>query len=605
MSLARAVSLSVAVLALAQGALTQGALAQGAPATKFTIKVENISNGEVLKLSNGKTAPFVSAPVLWAVHTGSTNPIFVAGQADAGKGLETLAETGNPAPLAKSLNGATGVVAVGADDRPVGSDAGGPIPPGKGYQFEVTAAPGQTLSLATRDRDGAKVVLKTLVKGSGGLGTLGREFELIRSLDLEGVPRAIELVTVGDQEILLLEDAGRMRLKALIPASGMDLGTFLPARDPARRDRARPASPEAHPQGHQSQQHPGRSGDRSTGADRFQHRLSDARRTPGPAPPERARGNDRVPVARADRQDEPGHRLPYRLLFPGRDVLRDADRAPPVRVRRSTRGDSRPHRENASLPAGRRPAIPLPLSDMVMKLLAKAAEERYQSAAGLKADLSRWKTEWEAGADAQPRGVGPERRRRSLPASPAALRARAAARAAAGSVRAGRAQGRASSCWSPAMPVSARRSLIRELYRPLGGPAWVFHRREVRPGRQGTVWRTAPGLPGADPADPHGGRASRWPPGGPADRGAGPGASVLAEVVPEVASLLGPQPPAPALGATETQNRFRLVIQNFFGPWPGGSIRSSSFWMTCNGPTARRSICWSRCSPTARSRRCC
>ena len=31
---------------------------------------------------------------------------------------------------------------------PVGADAGGPIVPGQGYQFEVTAAPGQTLSLA-------------------------------------------------------------------------------------------------------------------------------------------------------------------------------------------------------------------------------------------------------------------------------------------------------------------------------------------------------------------------------------------------------------------------------------------------------------------------
>jgi hypothetical protein len=144
MRLARVVLLSVAVLAVAQVAQAQGAPA----ATKFTIKVENISKGEVLKLSNGKTAPFVSAPVLWAVHTGSANPIFVAGEVDAGKGLETLAETGNPAPLAKSLDGATGIVAVGADDRPVGSDAGGPIPPGKGYQFEVTAAPGQTLSLA-------------------------------------------------------------------------------------------------------------------------------------------------------------------------------------------------------------------------------------------------------------------------------------------------------------------------------------------------------------------------------------------------------------------------------------------------------------------------
>jgi hypothetical protein len=144
MSLARAVSLSAAVLAGAQGAL-----AQGAPAgTSFTVSVENISQGEVLKLSNGKTAPFVSAPVLWAVHTGSKNPIFVADRLDAGKGLETLAETGNPARLAKSLTGEAGVTAVGADDRPVGSDAGGPIPQGKGYTFEVSATPGQTLSLA-------------------------------------------------------------------------------------------------------------------------------------------------------------------------------------------------------------------------------------------------------------------------------------------------------------------------------------------------------------------------------------------------------------------------------------------------------------------------
>ena len=119
MLVARVVSFAAAVLALAQGASAQGAPA----ATKFTIKVENISHGEVLKLSNGQTAPFVSAPVLWAVHTGSANPMFVAGQVDAGKGLETLAETGNPAPLAKPLNGAPRVIAVGADDRPVGSDA--------------------------------------------------------------------------------------------------------------------------------------------------------------------------------------------------------------------------------------------------------------------------------------------------------------------------------------------------------------------------------------------------------------------------------------------------------------------------------------------------
>jgi hypothetical protein len=142
MSLVRAVTLSAALLTAAQAAA-----AQGQP-TKFTIKVENISRGKALKLSTGKTAPFVSAPVLWAVHSDSGNPLFVGGQPDAGKGLETLAETGNPSPLLKSVTGAKDIASAGADDLPVGASAHGPIPPGQGYQFDISAVPGQSLSVA-------------------------------------------------------------------------------------------------------------------------------------------------------------------------------------------------------------------------------------------------------------------------------------------------------------------------------------------------------------------------------------------------------------------------------------------------------------------------
>jgi len=143
MTLARAIVLGLVSLGLTQGLAAQG----GSAATKFTIKVENISKGEVLKLSNGKSAPFVSAPVLWVIHTGAS-PIFTGGQPDEGKGLEKLAETGNPGPLAKSLTGAPRVVAVGADDHPIGATAGGPITPGQGYEFEIIAKPGEFLSTA-------------------------------------------------------------------------------------------------------------------------------------------------------------------------------------------------------------------------------------------------------------------------------------------------------------------------------------------------------------------------------------------------------------------------------------------------------------------------
>lgn len=118
------------------------------PASTFTIRIENISKGEALKLSNGGSAPFVSAPVLWVISTGSSNPIFAGGKPDAGLGLEQLAETGNPATLARSIGGKSGIVQVGADATPIGAAADGPLTPGHQYEFEISARPGQSLSLA-------------------------------------------------------------------------------------------------------------------------------------------------------------------------------------------------------------------------------------------------------------------------------------------------------------------------------------------------------------------------------------------------------------------------------------------------------------------------
>jgi len=143
-SLVRAVSLSVVALALAQVAM-----AQGAPnATKFIVRVENISKGEALKLSTGKTAPFVAAPTFWALHTGAANPIFTGGQPEPGNGLEQLAETGNPEGLIKYVSAVSGVAAVGANARPLGATGDGPLTPGQAYEFELSASPGQSLSLA-------------------------------------------------------------------------------------------------------------------------------------------------------------------------------------------------------------------------------------------------------------------------------------------------------------------------------------------------------------------------------------------------------------------------------------------------------------------------
>lgn len=114
----------------------------------FTIRVENVSTPKTLKLSNGQTAPAPTAPLLWTI-TDEGNPLFTAGKADRKQGLEQLAEDGNPGVLADyiSLN-VKSIVTSGVVTMPKGENAAGPILPGKAYEFTVSAAPGQKLTLA-------------------------------------------------------------------------------------------------------------------------------------------------------------------------------------------------------------------------------------------------------------------------------------------------------------------------------------------------------------------------------------------------------------------------------------------------------------------------
>jgi hypothetical protein len=96
---------------------------------------------EALAVHTGVNTPL--APVAYTVHTGY-NPLFTPGQ-KASSGLETLAEDGSPADLLPMLPGHAGAAAVGR-----GATGPSPIfPPDGNYSFEITASPGDRLSLAT------------------------------------------------------------------------------------------------------------------------------------------------------------------------------------------------------------------------------------------------------------------------------------------------------------------------------------------------------------------------------------------------------------------------------------------------------------------------
>lgn len=83
------------------------------------------------------------APVAYTIHQ-VPNALFRPGQA-ASAGLESLAEDGSPAALVTELGDNAGAAAIGRG----ASSPGAILPPTGNFSFEITASPGDLLSLAT------------------------------------------------------------------------------------------------------------------------------------------------------------------------------------------------------------------------------------------------------------------------------------------------------------------------------------------------------------------------------------------------------------------------------------------------------------------------
>jgi len=113
--------------------------------TRFTVRVENISNPEGMTASNGQKFPFALSPGMF-VLSDKNAALFSEGKAARKNGLEMQAEDGDPSGLVASL------VAMhhssnlhGVFNTPVGAMAAGPIRPGDSFEFTITAMPGVKL----------------------------------------------------------------------------------------------------------------------------------------------------------------------------------------------------------------------------------------------------------------------------------------------------------------------------------------------------------------------------------------------------------------------------------------------------------------------------
>ncbi|WP_437727216.1 AAA family ATPase [Sorangium sp. So ce861] len=214
-------------------------------------------------------------------------------------------------------------------------------------------------------------------------------------------------------------------------------------------------------------------------------------------------------------------------------------------------------------PAEVSPQLPQIVSDIVMKLLAKTAEARYQSGAGLKADLEECLSQLEATGEIQPFALGRSDRVGELrivqklhgrDEQTATLLA-AFDRASRGAVELLVVSGEAG---------VGKSALVQELHKA------IAHRRAYF--IEGAFEQIGRSTPYASVASAlrslvrsllaeRTSALELWK--ARLLEALGPNGQVLLDLVPELALVIGPQPAVAELGPTESQNRFNLVFQNF------------------------------------------
>jgi PAS domain S-box-containing protein len=217
-------------------------------------------------------------------------------------------------------------------------------------------------------------------------------------------------------------------------------------------------------------------------------------------------------------------------------------------------------------PGERAKGIPAALSAIVMKLLSKPAEVRYQTASGLEWDLRRCLAEWEAVHQIDPFPLGTHDTTRQL-LIPEKLYGRdidittlldAFERVVT--------QGTAELVLVSGYSGIGKSSVVNELHKVIVLPRGIFISGKFDLRLRDIPYSTLAQafaelirqiLNGQDTD------AARWR--GAIEEAVGQHGRLLTDLIPELASLIGPQPPVAVLSPLETQLRFQSVFQKFVG----------------------------------------
>ncbi|MEM5404848.1 MULTISPECIES: trifunctional serine/threonine-protein kinase/ATP-binding protein/sensor histidine kinase [Paraburkholderia] len=210
--------------------------------------------------------------------------------------------------------------------------------------------------------------------------------------------------------------------------------------------------------------------------------------------------------------------------------------------------------------------IPAPLSAIVMKLLSKPAEDRYQTAGGLEWDLRKCLSEWQAAhrIDPFPLGTHDTTRQLLIPeklygrCNEIATLLEAFERVAT--------QGTRDLVLVSGYSGIGKSSVVNELHKVIVLPRGIFISGKFDLRLRDIPYSTLAQafaelirqiLNGQDAEIAH------WR--DVIEKAVGQHGRLLTDLIPELASLIGPQPAVPVLSPLETQLRFQAVFQKFVG----------------------------------------
>ena len=215
-------------------------------------------------------------------------------------------------------------------------------------------------------------------------------------------------------------------------------------------------------------------------------------------------------------------------------------------------------------PSERLEKIPAPVSHIIMKLLAKTAEERYQTAAGVESDLRRCLAEWELHGRIDPFALGehdtpdrlliPEKlygRAREIDTLLASFDR---------IVKSGRPELVLVSGYSGI----GKSAVVNELHKPLVPPRGLFasgkfdqYKRDIPYATLAQAFQSLirPLLSKSEE------ELSKWR--NALHEALDPNGQLMVGLVPELKAVIGEQPPVPELPQQEAQRRFHLVFRRF------------------------------------------